>query len=459
MSSPEPPPASEPSLWSRLVGVVDNLLTGRPRPKAFDSVKLIHAEDLLRWERFPRWQEFDGLTYADYRAQAVQLERRRKTVSKFIEAETELARVCGEHVVEYASELVKVPGSLTRGRVRTHLPESPRSGTWVRSSEGEVRGDRLEAESGWRSRWVTLTYEGPSTVVHRDRIVELEGLLRTMSDDERRTAEEVTHSRFAHPVLFVSHRWATEAHPDPSGVQLRRLRSLRDCFIIYDYSSFPQPPRTDEDEVEFRKILGAMDELITNVVILDAEDYLARGWCLYEYIVASLHRTTVCDEVHDPRFATLRDWASTPPPTPVQNPWRDSFESMQQNFINERVLASVNTVLPLYQDAEFQTDEDREVVTGLLVEHLKRTLPSMKEHQPYLGEWKHIAWTDATLAAFFRGEGQVPSLQTIGIERFDTAVPSTLQDAVDARYTIRRYDWRSLWSSLDSLARFRVEPE
>ena len=83
-----------------------------------------------------------------------------------------------------------------------------------------------------------------------------------MTQDEENQVRAVRESRFAHPVLFVSHRWESEGHPDPGGQQLARLQKLRDCFIIYDYSSFPQEPRSRAEEDEFEQILAAMDGLM-----------------------------------------------------------------------------------------------------------------------------------------------------------------------------------------------------
>ena len=77
---------------------------------------------------------------------------------------------------------------------------------------------------------------------------------------------------------------------------------------------------TDVEHDQLRQIISNMDSLVKNVIILGSPDYLTRGWCLYEYIVASLTNQTVCDEIHEPRFVTLRDWASTHPPVPWTNP-------------------------------------------------------------------------------------------------------------------------------------------
>ena len=82
---------------------------------------------------------------------------------------------------------------------------------------------------------------------------------------------------------------------------LERLRSvLADCSTLshlidrihvwYDYACMPQPPRMPEDEAQFRRgleSLVAIQELGHTVVLLDeAEDYLSRGWCTLEALVA-----------------------------------------------------------------------------------------------------------------------------------------------------------------------------
>jgi hypothetical protein len=420
--------------------------------RAYDAVKLVHSEDLRKWDRFPRCQEFVGITYGQYRTEAYELERRRRTVAGLIKAMRELAELDTDELVEW-SDVVEVPRGAFRRTVRLPLPEAPRPGGSVESSAGRINGGQLEVEARWRRRWIHLTYRDAARRVNAERIEELRHRLDAMSDLERQTIEEVTTSRYAQPVLFISHRWEHEDHPDPSGSQLQKLRALNDCFIIYDYTSFPQPPRSDQAEADFKQILDSMDQFVRNVVVIETPDYLTRGWCVYEYIVASLRRSTVCDEVQDRRFVTLRDWASTAPPVALS--FRDSFESQQQNFINERVLEAVREVVQIYEQARFKNDYDREVVTGLLVDHLKRTLPPMKESQQYFGEWKTTSWSDERLSAVLSGEGELPRLEAgIGIKKFDTAVPATLQDSVERRYEIKSYDVSALLNPMDSLFRF-----
>jgi hypothetical protein len=454
-SSPDPTPPRGASWLARLGWAAKDKLFGRgDEPRDSDAVKLVHSDDLHRWERFPRYQEFGGITFGQYRAEAYQLERRRRRVADLVNAMGELTELDRDEVVEYQSATLEVPRRAPWRRTASlPLPESPRPGARVESSAGGVREGFLELEAGWRRQFVRLSYRGPSELVHAERIEELRRLLDSMSEEQRSTVEEVTASRYAQPVLFISHRWEDAEHPDPEGSQLRHLRTLKGCFLVYDYSSFPQPPRTDEEEAELRKILAAMGELISNVVVLAGPDYLTRGWCLYEYIVAALRRTTVCDELKDDRFVRLRDWASTSPPASWS--FRDSFESQQQNDISQRILAVVNEVLPLYEGSRFTNEADRPIVTELLVDHLQRTLPPIKESQQYLGEWATKGWTKETLRPFFLGEAELPRLEAaIPIRSFDTAVPSTLREAVERRYEIRRPDWRSALNPLDSLARY-----
>jgi hypothetical protein len=455
MSAAEPTPPSGSSLLARLGWAAKDKLLGRgDEERASDPVKLVHSSDLHTWDRFPRCQDFEGITFGEYRAEAYQLERRRRTVAGLIAAIQELEQLDSDEIVEYDVEHVEVPRrGLLRHTARLPLPQTPRPGTSVETSAGSITEGVLEVETGWRRQWIRLSYRGASRRANAERIDELRHRLEAMTAEQRETIDEVTASRYAHPVLFISHRWENEAHPDPSGSQLQKLRALKDCFIVYDYSSFPQHPRSDQEEADFRTILGSMDELIRQVVILDAPDYLERGWCLYEYIVSSLHRTTVCDEVQDARFVTLRDWASTDPPVALS--FRDSFESQQQNYLNERILGAVlNDVLPLYGEADFQYEADRAIVTELLLQHLVRTLPPTKESQAYVGEWKTNTWSVERLRPFLSGTEELPRFESdVGIRRFETSVPANVQEAVDRRYEIKRHGLLDLLNPLDDLRR------
>ena len=87
-----------------------------------------------------------------------------------------------------------------------------------------------------------------------------------------------------------------------------------------------------------------MERLIEKVIVLKSTDYVERGWCLYEYIVASLKVTFVCDEVRDSDFVQLRQWSSMR--APASDSLRGhSFESSIQNSIDENILDIVNRIL------------------------------------------------------------------------------------------------------------------
>lgn len=422
-----------------------------PESEAWDAVKLVHADDLQEWDVFKRCQDFTGISYGQYRAEARQLKRRRKSVAPLLRAREELVALDHGGTVEYDSELVDVPRSLFGKTVRVPLKGACRPGTSVRTDVGTVSDGFLEAQSGVRSKSTLVTYEGPSNVVHALRIEELQRRLDDISDEERQTVQEVTASRFAHPVLFISHRWEGDDHPDPSGEQLRRLRALKDCFVVYDYSAFPQPPRSEEEQAEFLRLLGVMDDIIRNVVILSGPDYLSRGWCVYEYLVSALRGGVVCDEVRAEPFVVLRDWVATPPPFTAQ--LRDSLESQQQNFINEQILRSVNGILPIYKAARFRDEHDSTVVKELLLAHLERALPGRKEHQELQPDWRQHAWSRDELVRAFDDEIPVPQLETLPILRFQTNTPSSLQEAVERRYEVKRLGSLELLNPMSSIAR------
>jgi hypothetical protein len=274
-------------------------------------------------------------------------------------------------------------------------------------------------------------------VRHEAEIARLKASLSAMTESERSTLEEVTHSAFGHPILFVSHRWESVAHPDPEGRQLGKLKALENCWLIYDYSSFPQEPRSPEDDAALTHILRHMDELIDNVLLLGSPDYLRRGWCVYEYIVSSFKGSVVCDEIADPDLIALREWAATSAPIPT-NLFRDGYESQQRNFINKEIVNAVNRILPIFLAGEYTEERDRTIVRTLLREQLKGSLPARKEYQPYVAEWMRVPWTDAELESAFESEITLGYQQSLSIERLAMDVPSTIEEAVRRGYGIKR---------------------
>ena len=134
-------------------------------------------------------------------------------------------------------------------------------------------------------------------------------------------------------VLFVSHPWRSENHPDPDGVILRQLKqkllkfkensmdpngiNIKKHFLIsemkelagtmcadiidhrkrekvgiwFDYSSMPQHPRNDVESHLFKEMLISMNSVImskhTMTLVLKDDSYFNRSWCVYEYILGS----------------------------------------------------------------------------------------------------------------------------------------------------------------------------
>jgi hypothetical protein len=177
--------------------------------------------------------------------------------------------------------------------------------------------------------------------LNADEIAKFKATLSSADREERARLAEAQGSRYRQPVLFISHRWEALHHPDPEGHQLSKLRTLKDCFLIYDYASFLQDTSAPEDEQALLKIMSGMNALLT------ASDFLERGWCIYEYIVASMRTSIVCDELNDPNFVLLRNLAATKPPVSLSLKGH-STESQIQNAKDQRTLQTVNAILPLF---------------------------------------------------------------------------------------------------------------
>ncbi|MGH3900784.1 MAG: hypothetical protein ACRDTA_21580 [Pseudonocardiaceae bacterium] len=141
-------------------------------------------------------------------------------MAPLLAARERLAELDSDDVVTYHTEWLTVPRSLLRRRVRIPLGREPLPGTWITGDVGQVTPGVLEVDARWLTKGIGVRFDGPSRVVHADEIRDLRARLGSMTDDERRTVEEVEHSRFAHPVLFVSHRWETMDHPDREGARL-----------------------------------------------------------------------------------------------------------------------------------------------------------------------------------------------------------------------------------------------
>jgi len=81
------------------------------------------------------------------------------------------------------------------------------------------------------------------------------GYFRNVSEPIKRFQDVPDHYKTPNdPVkLFVSHRWETKDHPDPSGRTLRKLLSLSkncsdDAAVWLDYCSLPQRRLNGDDD-------------------------------------------------------------------------------------------------------------------------------------------------------------------------------------------------------------------
>jgi hypothetical protein len=288
-------------------------------------------------------------------------------------------------------------------------------------------------------------------VKYKTEILAKHRYLQERSPEERAKLRDVEESWASHPVLFISHRWEALDHPDPHGRQLEKLRALTNCFLIYDYSSFPQDPSSDA----LRLIFEHMERLIDRVIILSSPDYVDRGWCLYEYIVASCRVSIVCDEVNDPDFVQLRCWSNTR--APISPSFRGhSHESNIQNTISKGILETVNRIRPRFVDSRFTVDTDRQLVTRLLIETLIRILPARKEYpSPHLGEWVTKSWKAEDLSAAFAQHLDWDDmkkgwehLDTVDLDPNEPDVPSTIAAAVKRNYAIERHGPMSEWDGI-----------
>ena len=113
----------------------------------------------------------------------------------------------------------------------------------------------------------------------------------------------VTSQGLPEKIVFVSHRWITNEHPDPHGVQLRevqrRLTVLREedktldaALLFYDYCSMPQQPRTTQEEFDFRRDINALRDVAQfadKFIILSESyaDYKERAWCFFELVIGN----------------------------------------------------------------------------------------------------------------------------------------------------------------------------
>lgn len=416
-----------------------------------NKVKIIHASDLKTWARFPEYRDHEGPTLGEYQAQRQTAEVVLWELKDLVQAQDRLAELDVKTLVEYARHDIPLPRSVRPGLIEIPLPEPDHPRTIITCDAGEVIGQVLQIHRSWRKRTVTAHYACPSWILNTDEIATLKDTVSGVGDKARARLAEAQASCYLQPILFISHRWEGTTHPDPEGRQLVKLQALEDCFLIYDYASFPQNTAAPEEEKALLEILSDMNALISNVLVMAAPDFLERGWCIYEYIVASMRASIVCDELNDPNFVLLRNLAATKPPISPRI-LGSGMESEIQNAKNQRTLETVNTILPLFDNSKFTVERDRQIVRDLLVSELVRMLPSKKEYMQYLGEWKTMSWTKEELREAFTSELKWESLQYSSVfQPFEPKVPSTVPEAVINGYRLDRMLPQNEWTWLSLL--------
>jgi hypothetical protein len=416
------------------------------------AVRLVRSADLFSWDRFKQCGEYETITYLDYKKEAQRIAELKREISSLIRARAKLAELDRDELKEYKTEIIKLSGSFLRKTVSLQLPAAPYPETVFKPESGTTVVDgRLHVKTKWRAQDIYVWLSCPSRILHAEEISATRQWLDERTAEEKAKLRDVESSWSSHPILFISHRWETAAHPDPHGHQLEKLRELKDCLLIYDYSSFPQ----DRTSNEFRTVIENMTRLIDNVVVLSSPDYMERGWCLYEYLVASLRVTIVCDEVNDPNFVDLRRWSATHAPINLSLKGHSS-DSKIQNTISKEILEAVNRIRPKYVQSHFTVPDDQRHVTNLLVDHLYTALPARREYpSPYLGEWVNKAWTREEIATAFTEQMGGDELKwnefdSINMRPRHLDVPLTIEQAVRRKYAVDR---PGPMDELDSISR------
>jgi hypothetical protein len=376
--------------------------------------------------------------------------------SDLLLAQEALVRLDVDTPVEYAQHETHLPVSVGCDEYEINLPAPSYQASTIVCNVGRVSGLVLRVPRTHREPTVTARYYCPSRVLNADEIGNVKATLSAADPEGCSRLAEAKASHYRQPVLFISHRWNADHHPDPDGTQLGMLQRLNDCFLIYDYSSFPQNTKAAEDEQALRAILAGMNELISDVVVLAATDYLERGWCIYEYLVASMRASIICDEINEPGFVMLRNVAATRPPM-YMGLRGSGIESGIQNAKSQATLKAVSGILPRFNKSKFTVEGDREVVRALLISELKQMLPLKMEYEPYLGEWLNRQWDDNELrAAFSRGLDWKADQVAHSFRPFEPKVPSALAEAVANGYQLDRMPLQSesTWATLVGLRPF-----
>jgi len=426
----------------------------RPSPESFPDpatlVKLVHTKDLVQLGQLPRYQDHSGITLADFKRERKALRELEEKCKALIEARTEISTLEVESLVPVRRIEVTIPGSWRRCEISVPIPPLGLQTAIANSEDGTCVDGVLHTKSNWRSRTATIEVQCASREHFAQRINKAYLRLSNASLEEKNALEAFDSSAFRAPVLFISHRWMSAGHPDPDGATLARLLEIGDAYLIIDYCAFPQPPFHADDALHLNYILSHMSKLMQNVVILRSDDYLDRGWCVYEYLISCLKGTLVCDEIMDQRYVELHRWAHTRSPIPA-DAFRDGIAGLQANFIQESILECVNRLLPQFKAAAYTKEADRSRVRDMLRDELLLSLPARREHNPYLSETLNKPWTAKELNKAFDSELTWEPMDTSGTQAFDVEVASSLKEGARTRF-VRQVRPSSDWETSRALS-------
>jgi hypothetical protein len=394
-------------------------------PQPDELVKLVHTQELAGLGRLPRYQDHAGISLAEFKRQRRELREIELICKPLVQAQAVIAARDTDELVPAGTIEITIPRSILRTEVCVPVPPLGFASAIPRWRHGRIENGRLWAKGGWRERRVSVEVACASREWHVHELAAAQHRLANASTVEHSALQSLQGSAYRAPVLFISHRWQSANHPDPNGETLMRLREIGDAYLIVDYCSFPQPPFAPNEGKHLEYILASMGDLMRNVVVMQSDDYLSRGWCVYEYLCACLKGTLVCDEIQDERFSDLHRWTSTDAPIPADL-FRDGVSGRMTNFIQESVLHSINRLLPQFKAARYTVEDDRTRVRSMLRAELLRKLPPRRMHDPLLSETLSKSWQPDELERAFDSQLQWDDMETATTHPFGVSVAASL---------------------------------
>ena len=104
------------------------------------------------------------------------------------------------------------------------------------------------------------------------------------------------------PCVFVSHRWQSVEHPDPTGTRLGQILqrfdaisrasdgALAEVYLWIDFCCLPQRVSRQLSAADLERLRGGLGRLAEvvkscDLLVLDSPDYIGRAWCYAELFV------------------------------------------------------------------------------------------------------------------------------------------------------------------------------